>query len=270
MVLFATGWVLKYFRIYNADNLQVLGLFVFSLGFAPLFVKAKLSEETRKEAKVSHALFLIATMLMFVAAQFRILQLHGGFELTYIGLVMFMVYAVFFSQPQEGRKLKIRKDRQLAAIVFTDIAGYTALMGRDEDAGLLALEENRKIHKKWIPRFRGEMLKEVGDGTIVIFYTATEALLCGLEIQKETNTLGKHKLRMGIHISEIVFTDADAFGDGMNLASRISNEARDGEIVVSETVYQNIRNRESIHVESIGGIQLKNVEHPLNLFRIKA
>lgn len=270
LVAFATGILFKFLGMPEAHNLQVLGLFVFSIGFAPIFLKVKLAEETRRAARISHAFFLIATVLMFLAAQFRILELFGGMELTYLGLLMFMVYAVFFSQPQEGRKLRIQKDRQLAAIVFTDIVGYTRMMGQDEDAGLEMLDLNRKIHKKWVVRFRGQVLKEMGDGTIAIFYTATEALLCGLEIQRETNQSGKYKLRMGIHISEIVFTDADAFGDGMNLASRISNQAKEGEIVISDTVFQNIRNRESVTAEPMGSIPLKNVEQPLPLYRIQA
>lgn len=234
-----------------------------------MFLKVKLAEETRKAARISHAFFLSATILMFIAAQFRILRLFGGMELTYLGLLIFMVYAVFFSHPEEGRKLRIQKDRQLAAIVFTDIVGYTRMMGQDEDAGLRALEHNRQMHKKWVSRFRGKILKEMGDGTIAIFYTATEALLCGIEVQRESNQLGNYKLRMGIHVAEIVFTDEDAFGDGMNLASRISNQAKEGEIVISDTVFQNIRNRESVTVEPMGSIPLKNVEQPLPLYRIR-
>lgn len=198
------------------------------------------------------------------------LEFNDANILTYTSLAIFMTYVVFFSQPQEGRKLKIRKDRQLAAIVFTDIEGYTKLMGHDEDQGLLTLDQNRSIHKKWIARFRGQLLKELGDGNILIFYTVTEAVLCCLEIQKEVTQTVNTKLRIGIHISEIVFTDTDAFGDGMNIASRIAGKAKGGEIIVSESVYHNIRNRENIRIESVGDIELKNVAQPLRLYKIIA
>lgn len=262
------GFLLKEYSITGANSLQIFGLFIFVVGFSPLFLKNKLAEETRKGAKFSYAALLITSILMMMSAQFTILKLYGAHELTLFSLILFMIYIVFFSQPQEGRKLRIRKDRQLAAIVFTDIVGYTALMGKDEDKGLQILDQNRKIHKKWIARFRGNFLKEMGDGNIAIFYTATEALLCGLEIQKEVKTSFSFSLRMGIHISEIVFTDTDAFGDGMNIASRISNQAKSGEICFSDSVYNNIRNREDIAIELMGTIPLKNVEYDIPLYRI--
>jgi class 3 adenylate cyclase len=272
LALFSIGVISKYYYITGANMLQIGGLLIFTLGFAPLFLKAKLAEETRRDAKISYGFLLASSVLMIVVAQLRALghgvNYDGVNALSYSSLVIFMIYVVFFSQPQEGRKLKIRKDRQLAAIVFTDIEGFTKLMGKDEDKGLQVLDQNRRIHKKWIAKFRGELLKELGDGNILIFYTATEAVLCCLEIQKETNQSTDYKLRMGIHISEIVFSDKDAFGDGMNIASRISGQAKGGEICVSESVYHNIRNREDAHIESVGEIELKNVEQPLRLFKI--
>lgn len=185
--------------------------------------------------------------MLLVSAQFKILELYGAAEVSYFSLIFFMVYIVFFSRDQDSRRLRIRKDRQLAAIMFTDIVGYTRMMGEDEDAGLIALEENREIHKKWITRHRGRLLKEVGGGIIAIFYTVTEAVLCAVEIQKDIRNKKNFKVRMGIHVSEIVFTDTDAFGDGVNIASRISNQAQAGEIYFSDSVYQNIRNRERLN-----------------------
>jgi hypothetical protein len=100
--------------------------------------------------------------MLFLSAQFKVWELYGATELSYFSLVFFMVYIVFFSRSQDSRRLRIRKDRQLAAIMFTDIVGYTRMMGDDEDAALIALEENREVHKKWIARHRGRLLKEVG------------------------------------------------------------------------------------------------------------
>lgn len=214
ILLVIAGFVFKNYRLYGADNLLVTGLMVFIIGFSPLFLKIKLTEEIRKDARISYALFFISSVMLFMSAQFRILELYGAYELTFFSLIFFMVYIVFFSRSPDSRKLRIRKDRQLAAVMFTDIVGYTRMMGEDEENALMALDENREIHNRWIKRHRGRLLKEVGDGVIAIFYTVTEAVLCAVEIQKEVNGKQSFKVRMGIHVSEIVFTDTDAFGDG--------------------------------------------------------
>lgn len=268
ILLFIVGVIFKFNRIYNADDIIVLGLMLFVIGFSPLFLKIKLAEEIRKDAKISYAAFFISSVLLLIAAQFKILELRGAGELSYFSLLFFMVYIVFFSRSQDSRKLRIRKDRQLAAIMFTDIVGYTRMMGDDEEAGLIALEQNREIHKKWINRYRGKLLKEVGDGIIAIFYTVTETVLCAVDIQKEVKNIKNFEVRIGIHISEIVFTDTDAFGDGVNIASRISNQAEAGEIYFSDGVYQNIRNREKLNIEKMDSRELRNVDQPIQLYKI--
>jgi class 3 adenylate cyclase len=178
------------------------------------------------------------------------------------------VYLVFFARESEGRKLELRKDRQLAAILFTDIVGFTAMMGEDEDKALRVLDQNRNIQKKIIRKHRGKWLKEMGDGSLVIFYTATEAITAALDIQHNIQESGNFNVRMGVHISEIVFTDSDVFGDGVNVASRISDKASSNEICISETVFQNIRNREDLHIDLVGEMKLKNVSYKLIVYKI--
>jgi adenylate cyclase len=169
----------------------------------------------------------------------------------------------------EGRKLQLRKDRQLAAILFTDIVGFTAMMGAEEDKALKVIDKNRQIQKQVIRKHRGKWLKEMGDGSLVIFYTATDAVSAASEIQNNIQKKGEFKVRMGIHISEILFTDTDVFGDGVNVASRLSDKASGNEICVSDAVFQNIRNREDLVINPIGQISLKNVAYPLNIYKIK-
>ena len=108
----------------------------------------------------------------------------------------------------------------------------------------------------------------MGDGLISIFYTASEATMCALEIQKEINAREMFQVRMGVHISEIVFTDSDVFGDGVNVTSRISDCAGPGEIIISESVYNNVRNREDFEVVSMGERKLKNVAYNLKFYKI--
>src|SRR5215218_4378914 len=127
--------------------------------------------------------------------------------------------------------------RQLAAIMFTDIVGYTALMGKDEHSAFDILHKNRQLQKPLIKQFNGRWIKELGDGVLASFPTASEAVLCASEIQKQCNTANDFKLRIGIHQGEVVFEEEDIFGDAVNIASRIQALAPIGGIWVSQTVY---------------------------------
>lgn len=210
----------------------------------------------------------IALMLLsFVLKQ---LHLMGADEMGYTGIISFVVFAVYFNRQIEGRQLRLRKDRQLASILFTDIIGFTKMMGQDEYEGIQVLDENRKIQKRLIRKYRGRWIKEIGDGTLSIFYTASEAILCGLEIRDVVKEKNLYNIRMGIHVSEIVFTDSDIFGDGVNVASRVSDHANAGEICFTEPVFHNIKNRENIKIAPLGRHELKNVDYPLELYKIES
>ena len=157
----------------------------------------------------------------------------------------------------------------MAAILFTDIVGFTAMMGEEEDKALKVIDKNRQIQKQVIRKHGGKWLKEMGDGSLVIFYTATEAVSAASEIQNHIQQTGEFNVRMGIHLAEILFTDTDVFGDGVNVASRISDKASANEICVSDAVFQNIRNREDLIVSPMGQITFKNVAYPLNIYKIE-
>ncbi len=107
--------------------------------------------------------------------------------------------------------------RQLAAIMFTDIAGYTALMGEDEQKAFEILRKNRQVQKPIIEKFNGVWIKELGDGVLASFSTVTDAVSCASEIQKACVDIEDLKLRIGIHLGEVVFEDNDVFGDGVNI-----------------------------------------------------
>ncbi len=103
--------------------------------------------------------------------------------------------------------------RKLAAIMFTDIVGYTALMGRDEGKALQLLHKNRELIKPLVQGHDGEWLKEIGDGTLSSFASAVEAVNCALEIQQSLKDDPDLSLRIGIHIGDVVVEDGDVFGD---------------------------------------------------------
>ncbi len=158
--------------------------------------------------------------------------------------------------------------RKLAAIMFTDVVGYTALMGTDEQKALHLLQKNREFLKPLIKQFNGEWLKEMGDGTLSCFASAVDAVNCAQEIQKRLQDDPELNQRIGIHIGDVVFEDGDVFGDGVNVASRIEPLATSGGICVSKRVYEDIRNRPEVSGVSIGKRKLKNVQGLVEVFAL--
>jgi len=138
------------------------------------------------------------------------------------------------------------QSRQLAAIMFTDIIGYTALMAKDENAAFKLLEQNRMLHKSIIQEFNGKWLKEMGDGVLLSFNSASDAVLYAKKIQENSQKEADVSLRIGIHLGEVVFEEDDVFGDGVNIASRIESITPAGCIYISETVLRNVENKKEI------------------------
>ena len=158
--------------------------------------------------------------------------------------------------------------RRLAAIMFTDIVGYTALMSKDEEKALQLLQRNRGLLKPIIQQFRGEWLKEMGDGTLSAFDSAVDAVNCALQIQHIFNNDPELTLRIGIHIGDVVFEGGDVFGDGVNVAARVEPLAEPGGVAVTGRVYDDIRNKASIQTTSLGEKKLKGVDHPIEVYSV--
>jgi len=159
--------------------------------------------------------------------------------------------------------------RKLAAIMFTDIVGYTSLMGKDESLALRLLNSNRQIHKTLIRQYNGRWLKEMGDGILASFNTISDAIHCAGTIQAATLDVENLTLRIGIHMGEIVEDQNDVFGDGVNIASRIEALTPPGSIWVSEAIYKNIRNRTGIITRFEQTVQLRNVEDPIKIYSVQ-
>jgi class 3 adenylate cyclase/TolB-like protein len=159
--------------------------------------------------------------------------------------------------------------RQLAAIMFTDIVGYTKLMGSDEDQALGLLRKNREIHQTQIEKHHGNLVKEMGDGMLAKFASATDAVRCAIEIQKQAqNTDLIERIRIGIHLGEITEENNDTFGDGVNIASRLQSIADPGGIYISESIQKSVRAQADIQTRFLGAFELKNVDFKLRTYAI--
>ncbi len=156
--------------------------------------------------------------------------------------------------------------RHLAAIMFTDISGYTALMGRDERRAMELLHTNRLIQKPLIEKYNGTWVKEMGDGTLAQFDSAYNATKCAIEIQQNAKKELKAQLRIGLHLGEITMENDDIFGDGVNVASRIESIADPGGIYISEAIQQALHNRTDIRTKFLGEVPLKNVDKLLKIY----
>jgi adenylate cyclase len=159
--------------------------------------------------------------------------------------------------------------RQLAAIMFTDIVGYTAMMGKDENQAFDLLRKNREIQKPAIEEFNGRLIKELGDGIMAIFPTVSDAVLAAIRIQQSCKAANEFQLRIGIHQGEIVIEDNDVFGDAVNIASRIQHAAPPGAIYISEVVHHNVANRKGIETVFIKTENLKNVKEPVRVYQVR-
>ncbi len=160
------------------------------------------------------------------------------------------------------------QSRQLAAIMFTDIVGYTALMGDDEHKAFELLSKNRQLQKPIIERFNGRWIKELGDGVMASFQTASDAVHAAIKMQEGCNAQKEFQLRIGIHLGEVVFENEDVFGDGVNIASRIQAIANPGSIFISEVVHDNVLNKKDIVTRFVRTQSLKNVKEPVKVYQV--
>ena len=158
--------------------------------------------------------------------------------------------------------------RKLAAIMFTDIAGYTALSSKDETKALKLLDTQKQILTPIIEEFNGILHKEIGDGLLFTFPTVTEAVNCGIKIQEETKSVDDLNLRIGIHEGEITMKDGDVLGDDVNVASRIEPFSAIGGIAISGKVQQNISSLTEFDTKFIGKPKLKGVSQEVKLYCI--
>ena len=167
------------------------------------------------------------------------------------------------------------EQRKLAAIMFTDMVGYSALSQRDEKLAQELLEEHRRLLREIFPRFNGTEIKTIGDAFLVEFQSALEAAQCAMAIQRalakrnaDAPAERQIQIRIGVHIGDVVHRGGDVYGDGVNIASRIEPLAGAGGICVSMDVERQIRNALEARFEKLAPTELKNISVAMDLFRI--
>lgn len=163
---------------------------------------------------------------------------------------------------------KENKYRRLAAVMFTDIVGYTALMQSDEKKAAEARQKHRKIFDEKHGKYHGEIIQYFGDGTLSVFQSGVEAVECAVAMQKELNKKDGIPLRIGLHIGDIVFDGTDIYGDGVNLASRIESMGVAGSVLLSGKLNDELKNHPHISTMTLGHFSLKNIEKPIEIFAV--
>jgi adenylate cyclase len=167
--------------------------------------------------------------------------------------------------------------RRLMAILAADVAGYSRLMGIDEEGTLAQLKARRKaLVDPKMAEHRGRIVKTTGDGMLVEFASAVDAARCAVEVQRRMNEQNadvpqakRIEFRIGIHVGDIIIDDNDIFGDGVNIAARLEGIAEPGGVCISDDAYRQVRGKVDIAFDDIGAQALKNIAEPMRAWRIK-
>jgi adenylate cyclase len=166
--------------------------------------------------------------------------------------------------------------RKLAAILAADVAGYSRLMSHDEEGTLRRLQEHLgELVEPHIKAHQGRIVKRTGDGLLVDFASAIEAMRCAVAIQAgmaERNLTAPEsrriEFRIGINVGDIIIEGEDIYGDGVNMAARLEGIAEPGAIFVSRAVRDLVRDKLEVLLEDLGEVPVKNIARPVRVFRI--
>ena len=160
------------------------------------------------------------------------------------------------------------QQRHLAAILFTDVVGYTAMMQKNERQAVTLIKRHNEVMQSEVSVYHGEVLNFYGDGCLSIFPSATEALNCSIEIQAQLRKEPVVPLRIGLHIGEVFFEDGKVMGDGVNVASRIQSLGLENTILFSGEFRDKIKNQPEFSFIPLGSFDFKNVDEPMPVFAL--
>jgi adenylate cyclase len=180
-------------------------------------------------------------------------------------------------QASEGLVLGERVERRLAAILAADVAGYSRLMGVDEEDTLSRLKEIRKSRvEPTIAAHRGRIVKTTGDGMLVEFASVVDAVRSAVEVQRSMAEQNapvpqdqRIEFRIGIHVGDIIIDDNDIFGDGVNIAARLEGIAEPTGVCISDDAYRQVRGKVDCGFDDMGAQKLKNIDEPMRAWRVR-
>ncbi len=168
------------------------------------------------------------------------------------------------------------EQRRLSAIMFTDMVGYSSLTQKNERLALELLEEHRRLLRPMFEKHNGVIVKTIGDSFLVSFDNTLNAVLCALETQhtlSEYNAASPEtvqiKIRIGIHLGDVVHRQGDVYGDGVNIASRVEATAEPGGIAVSEDVFRQVQNKIDASFTKLGKGELKNIKTDVAIYKVE-
>lgn len=166
------------------------------------------------------------------------------------------------------------KDYKLAAIMFTDIVGFSKMMEEDERGTLKTLDVHNALVREQVDKFRGQVIKTIGDAFLVMFNTALDAVQCSIAVQNHIREYTESRvgkpltLRIGVHLGDIYFYENDALGEGINIASRLQGITKPGRITLSREVYSQVSGKLPMRVESLGQVNLKNISREVHAYEV--
>jgi adenylate cyclase len=171
-----------------------------------------------------------------------------------------------------------RIERRLAAILAADVVGYSRLMGADEEGTLARLNAHRReFLEPTIAEHRGRIVKRTGDGILIEFVSAVDAIRCAIQTQRGmaqrnagVSDEQRIQIRIGIHVGDIIIEEGDIFGDGVNIAARLESVAQPGGICISEDAYRQVRDKLDANFHDSGEQQLKNIARPVRVYEFRA
>lgn len=160
--------------------------------------------------------------------------------------------------------------RVLAAILFTDAVSYSALAAEDESAALAALERDHALMRDLAGAHEGRVVKNTGDGLLMVFSSAAQAVYAALEMQRHLHRHDSRlRHRIGVHLGDVVISEGDAMGNGVNVAARIQQEAQPGSVCISKTVYDVVKGALPVRAVPLGPRALKNLPDPIPIYQLE-
>ena len=165
-------------------------------------------------------------------------------------------------------------ERRLAAIMFTDIVGYTAMVQANELRALSLLKKHMNLIRPLVARHEGREVKTIGDSFLLEFPSALAATKCAIDLEKALQKFNEGKrdkvvVRVGIHVGDVVHEGGDVYGDTVNIASRIVSLAESGGVCVSQQAFDQVRNKLRYRFSNLGARELKNVSYPIEVYKLE-